>query len=268
MDAVGRWQAIGALGLTGLVGVVVVAVINAVLGLGEPWGYVIFVSCVLLLYGGFLAVVERLRRMRWPQIVAHDPGSPLIRHVGSHRDEYGQEKAVAYLFLAIPFSNEAEPRTESAAIAADVIATIEAFDSDGTLIDRSHGSWRELEARVTPDAPPSPGVERAKPLTLAPDGRHHLLEVIAQDRTHLPRLRPSAGCMLVRSPPEYTFFAALGHEMKPGGRYRIEVVLRAASLDGGRVAFSYDLLVPDDPDSPVEPEQSAQLVRRPRRGQR
>jgi hypothetical protein len=61
IDQAGRWQAAGGLGLVGLLGVVLVAVLNAVFNLGSPWGYVVFVSFVLIGYALFLWLLERLR---------------------------------------------------------------------------------------------------------------------------------------------------------------------------------------------------------------
>ncbi len=62
IDTAGRWQALGGLGLTGLIGILAVAAIDAVLNLGDPWGYFVFVCVTLVLYAGFLGLLERWRR--------------------------------------------------------------------------------------------------------------------------------------------------------------------------------------------------------------
>jgi hypothetical protein len=114
IDTAGRVQASAALGLVGLAGVVIVAVLNAVFELGSPWGYVVFVSFVLVGYAAFLAVVERVCRA-FPD---HDVevGRPWY---GDFPDAFNPGREVRLIFLHVRYTNR--ERTERANLQIDLL---------------------------------------------------------------------------------------------------------------------------------------------------
>jgi hypothetical protein len=194
-----------------------------------------------------------------PRILAGEPDDKLIEGIGTrHIDR--KEKWVSYRLVAIPFANVAR-RGHPSSIATNVVATIKVLNEKGAVLDRAHGRWRELVSPGQPqEAPPTVGVEQERSITMAPDGRRHFLDVIAQDYTYLPRTQPSEGCLLVRDPLSAIWLPV--HRLEPG-TYRLDIALRGNNVQG-QVMFSYDLLVPGDPADPRETEERPVLRQRPR----
>ncbi len=97
----------GGLGVLGLAGVVLVALLNAVLDLGAPWGYVVFVCFVLVGYATFLRVVQ-LVGSEFPR---HDleVGSPWY---GDFHDPFVGED-VRIVFVPVRYTNREPGRRVS-----------------------------------------------------------------------------------------------------------------------------------------------------------
>jgi len=199
---------------------------------------------------------EEKRKVHDPRIVAGEVYSKYLT-VGGRKIVDGEEGEWPTIRLyAIPFRNVAETG-DSASTASDVVATVETFAKDGAFLDRAHGRWRELShvaMEVNPSSAslPMPGVERAGKVTLAPDGQEHLLDVLAQDNTYLPRTRPSEGCWLVREPIAHSWFLASKSRLGAGS-YQLKITLRGRNIPGG-ISFDYAVVIAPDPADNHEAE--------------